>query len=157
MTSRRLERALWAGAALAASAAVMGWFSEPPRTAEHGFAIGVAPLPALFDPDLLAAAADDAAAANLFRQDRGMTADMADEAPVAGVASRPPNPRPPFVLRGVIGGPPWDVVIDGVPGRSAGTVIRDGQTVAGFSVRVASRDTVVVSGPDTTWTLVLRR
>jgi hypothetical protein len=71
---------------------------------------------------------------------------------------RPPAPpKPPLQLRGVIGGPPWDAVLEGVPGRQAGVVVRLGDHVGGLGIVALKRDTVVVEGFDTTWTLTMRR
>ena len=65
--------------------------------------------------------------------------------------------KPKLILRGVLGGPPWDALIDGVPGHDGALVVRVGQTVAGFTVRAVRRDTVFIRGFDTTWALTLGR
>ena len=71
------------------------------------------------------AAAESAIDNDLFQPQRARPqAEDAISMPAIAVAPRAPAPR--LTLRGVIGGPPWDVIIDGIPGRPAGTVMRDG-------------------------------
>jgi hypothetical protein len=62
-----------------------------------------------------------------------------------------------LLLRGLIGGPPWTAVVEGIPGREQGIVLRAGDTVAGLTVRDVRAAEVIVRGMDTTWTLRLRR
>jgi hypothetical protein len=108
----------------------------------------------LLNDDSLMSAADSAIDNDLFRSDR------AAPLPAATVAAptAAPKPAPPkLVLRGIVGGPPWDVIIDGLPGHAAGAVVRDGESVSGILVHVATRDTVHVRGMDSSWTLVFQR
>jgi hypothetical protein len=67
----------------------------------------------------------------------------------------PPKPR--LVLRGILGGPPWDALIEGIPGREGSAVVRTGDKLAGLLIRSVRRDTVVVRGADTTWKLTMGR
>jgi hypothetical protein len=66
-------------------------------------------------------------------------------------------PRPALTVSGIIGGPPWSAVVEGVPGREAGMVVQSGDTLGGLKVNAVKRDTVVITGMDTTWRLVVRR
>jgi hypothetical protein len=61
--------------------------------------------------------------------------------------------RPTLVLKAIIGGPPWQAVIDGIPGQPPGTIAAPGARFDKLLVRSVTRDTVVVQGPDTTWAL----
>jgi hypothetical protein len=61
------------------------------------------------------------------------------------------------VLRGIIGGPPWSAILEGIPGREGSVVLRRGDTIAALRVRAVRRDTVVVEGADTTWRLTVKR
>ena len=61
--------------------------------------------------------------------------------------------RPSFVLRAIVGGPPWQAVIDGIPGQPSGTVVRAGMIFDKLTVSAITRDNVVIKGPDTTWAL----
>jgi hypothetical protein len=61
--------------------------------------------------------------------------------------------RPSFVLKGIIGGPPWQAVVDGMPGQPSGVVVRQGERFDKVQVRSVTRDSVVIQGPDTSWVL----
>jgi len=61
--------------------------------------------------------------------------------------------RPSFVLRAIVGGPPWQAVIDGIPGQPSGTIVRAGMTFDKLTVSAITRDNVIIKGPDTTWAL----
>ena len=68
-----------------------------------------------------------------------------------------PAPRPNLVLRAIVGGPPWQAVLDGLPGQPTGTVVTGGGSFDGIRIRAITRDTVVVESQDTTWKLTLKR
>jgi hypothetical protein len=80
------------------------------------------------------------------------------EAADAGGAPTPATVvvRPVLVLKAIMGGPPWQAVIDGIPGQPPGTVASPGMRFDKLLVRSVWRDSVVVQGPDTTWTLTFR-
>ena len=70
--------------------------------------------------------------------------------------------KPVLVLRGVVGGPGaqrWEAVLDGVPGRERGVVVRAGDVLGGAAgagalrVRQVDAGGVVITGMDTTWRL----
>ena len=79
-----------------------------------------------------------------------------DLAAAAGVAQPPPL-RPTMTLRAIVGGPPWQAVVDGLPGQPANTIVRAGSTYDKLVARSVTRDSVVIQGPDTTWVLRFRR
>jgi hypothetical protein len=157
MNRRVIQRILWTFSVCGAAFICWMWLRPAARSpAVATAAFGPADYPAIFDPDALTQAAADVVEGDLFRPDR--TAPTASNAPASPPApAAAPTPRPRFVLRGVIGGPPWDAIIDGLPGRPAGTVVRNGESIGGFSITVRSRDTVRVRGDDTVWTLTLGR
>lgn len=75
-----------------------------------------------------------------------------------GAPPPPPRaPRPALSLSGIIGGPPWAAVLEGVPGQQGSVVVHPGDTLGGLRVRVVKRDSVVITGVDTTWRLIVRR
>ena len=161
MRARAIELALWACAVGGAAAAGIGW-REATRQASGEPARAEAPVPALARPevDTLYAAVDEATAGNLFRPDRA----PADTVPAAPAPSAPPGPptppappKPALLLRGVLGGPPWDALVEGFPGKRGSVVVRAGDVIAGLTVRAVRKDTVIVQGADTTWTLTMRR
>lgn len=70
-------------------------------------------------------------------------------------ATAPAESRPTLTLRGIVGGPPWQAVVDGIPGVAEGTVVRTGSLFDRYRVISVSRDSVIVLGPDTTWRLTM--
>jgi hypothetical protein len=74
--------------------------------------------------------------------------------PVAVVA---PPVRPNMTLKAIVGGPPWQAIVDGIPGQPQGTVVRAGNAFDKLVARAVTRDSVVIQGPDTTWVLSFRR
>ena len=75
-------------------------------------------------------------------------------APAAAAAIRI---RPTLSLKGIIGGPPWQAIVEGIPGQPSGAVVRPGMAFDKLVIRSISRDTVLVQGPDTSWKLTLGR
>jgi hypothetical protein len=72
-------------------------------------------------------------------------------------AVNPPAGRPSLVLKGIVGGPPWLAIVDGLPGVPSSTVVRIGDRVGGITVRDIRPDVVTLAGADTTWRLAMRR
>jgi hypothetical protein len=165
MSRRALERVLWtttlaAGLASPILRARTRARVEGPPVAAPARARLVPPV--LPTADSLESAAETIAADNLFRPDRSPAdpAPAAAAAPAPGmppVGFQPPSTKPRLVLRGILGGPPWDALIEGLPGREGAIVARAGQTISGLTIRAVRRDTVFVRGFDTTWTLTLGR
>jgi hypothetical protein len=81
--------------------------------------------------------------------------DVATDGVAQGVTVRPP--RPVLVLKAIVGGPPWQAVIDGIPGQPPSTIAESGKRFDKFLVRAVTRDSVIVQGPDTSWVLSFRR
>lgn len=74
--------------------------------------------------------------------------------------SAPPRPapiRPPLALVGIVGGPPWSAVVEGIPGRETGVLLTVGEEANGIRLTEIRGDTVRLAGFDTTWALVPRR
>ena len=69
----------------------------------------------------------------------------------------PSPPKPLLSLRGVLGGPPWEALVEGFPGREGSVLVRRGDHIGALVVRRVTADTVAISGLDTTWTLTLKR
>jgi hypothetical protein len=158
MTSKVAERAFWIAAVLLLCFAA----TSRPRTNHTLLRLTpptVAPSAQLggLEPERLAKALDVILSQNLFRLDRRAegSAMKATPTPVPPQAAGVPKPR--FVLRGILGGPPWDAVLEGIPGREGSVVVRTRDSVAGFLIRSVHRDTVVVHGMDTTWRLTMGR
>jgi hypothetical protein len=75
-------------------------------------------------------------------------------APATAVAA--PPVRPVMTLKAIVGGPPWQAIVDGLPGQPPGTVVRAGSAFDKLVARAVTRDSVVIQGPDTTWVLSFR-
>jgi hypothetical protein len=83
--------------------------------------------------------------------------DPANDGGSSGLGTPPPPPvRPVLILKAIVGGPPWQAVIDGIPGQPAGTVAHSGSKFEKLTVRAVTRDSVIVQGPDTAWVLSFR-
>jgi hypothetical protein len=80
-----------------------------------------------------------------------------EAAGVGGAGATIPAPHPVLVLKAIAGGPPWQAVIDGIPGQSPGTVAQPGMRFDKLTVRVVTRDSVVIQGTDTIWVLSFRK
>ena len=113
----------------------------------------------LVDPPAaaLAAASEAIVARDPFRLDR----KPSDVAYSPGMESAPPSPpkppRPALAVVGIVGGPPWEALVEGIPGRQGSVLVRRGDTLSGLRVRSITKDIVRISGMDTTWTLPVRR
>jgi hypothetical protein len=107
--------------------------------------------------DSLASAADAIVTNDPFRLSNSPPSvrfdPESDGAPAAGLVSQP---RPNLILRAIVGGPPWQAVIDGLPGQPPGTLARAGSKFDRLVVRTVTRDSVIVQGADTAWTLAFR-
>ena len=160
MTGPRVELTLWAGAIASLFAAGLGWRYGVPR-------------PALEPPPSLAGARVPLAdgADTLTKGERAVEFDpfrLARRPPAVtyrpeleGMPPPPPPPpkppKPPLALSGVVGGPPWTALIEGIPGRERSALVRQGDTLSGLTIKRVGRDTVTVVGMDTTWRLIVRR
>ncbi len=65
--------------------------------------------------------------------------------------------RPQLILKAIVGGPPWQAIVDGIPGQPPGTIVRSGLAFDKLTVRSVTRDSIIIQGPDTTWVLSFRR
>lgn len=65
--------------------------------------------------------------------------------------------RPMMTLKAIIGGPPWQAVVDGIPGQPPGTIVQAGARFDKLVARAVTRDSVIIQGPDTSWVLSFRR
>jgi hypothetical protein len=161
VSRRRLEILLWTAAA---ALALLAWrrvrdaVPPVPAAAPPG-ATAQRPLPARASPAALAAAAQAARRGNPFRLDRSPAPVRYAVAPVPGLpVPPPPPPAPPrsaLTLAGVVG-PPWQALVQGIPGRSGAVVVRAGDRIDDLRVLSVTRDRAVIQGTDTTWRLTLK-
>jgi hypothetical protein len=156
MSARWIERVLWGAAAAGVMAGIVA-LRRPvvvaPEATKATIAIPAAVRP---DSDALEEALGVIFEANVFRPDR-KAVDITEVAS-PGVPQPPPKPpKPTLLLRGLLGGPPWDAIVEGVPGHEGAMVLRAGQTTDGLTLKAIRHDTVFIKGLDTTWKLILRR
>jgi hypothetical protein len=146
--SRLGERALWAlGLALTA---IGGWSWSPSGTNAHEPAEGLATGSAT-GRQVTADRADLIIARNPFRTDRRPAARrFGSEGPSTATA-----PAPPFQLAGILGGPPWQAVLEGLPGADGSTIVREGDSIGAWRVLRIEQRSLVVAGPDSTWVVPL--
>lgn len=153
MSRFRLDVLLWATTAVLLAAAAWTLRAHPTPTPPVGSArthIGL--LPERISRDSVTLAAEVVTAGNLFRPDRRAgdpsVMPLSDDAPVTN--------KPQLTLRGLVGGPPWDVLVEGLPGREGTTVLRLGQEVSGVTAVSIRGGTATLRGYDTLWTLTFR-
>jgi hypothetical protein len=93
-----------------------------------------------------------------FRLDRRPTTNPFHPELVGATSSPPParQPRPPLALAGIVGGPPWEALVDGIPGHDASVLVRQGDVLSDLKVRSIDRDTIVLKSADTTWRLGMK-
>jgi hypothetical protein len=161
MIATWLERTLWIAALLALFAGVVQAHRRSVQLLS-GATPTVLPIIAVApprpSPDSLESAAAEIADRNLFRPERARVEHRDQPQPTMPMAMlQPPTPKPRLVLRGVLGGPPWDAIIEGIPGREGSVVLSAGQSLGGITVRAVRRDTAYARGFDTTWALPLVR
>ena len=149
----RVERVLTVTTAILAALAAVGWYSNvragasmTESLAATARDVGAAP------PESIDVAAARVAETDPFRLERKPAA-VAYRPDLEGVAPPPKPPKPQLVLEGLVGGA---ALIDGAPGHPATTIVHVGDTLGGLRIRRIDRDTVIVSGSDTTWRLTLR-
>src|SRR5688500_3989741 len=162
MTAPLIERTLWLGAVIALLAGIV----TVHRSSTRAFAAvrptilpAVGSIPARAIADSLESAVEEIAVRNLFRPERTSAEEQEPGKPdvIMGMPPQPSVARPRLVLRGVLGGPPWEAIIEGIPGREGSVVLRSGESLGGITVRAVLRDTAWARGFDTTWTLTLAR
>lgn len=159
--TRRVERSLWIATALFAALAAGGWRTGGSLADESGSAARrpnrvAAAEQASPTASALAVLAASIAARDPFRLDRRPPAVAFGAQPIAPTALADPSRRPRLLLTGTFG-PPWQAVLEGIPGREGSVVARVGDVFGELRVRSIRRDTVVVQGADTTWKLTVRR
>jgi hypothetical protein len=153
----RTERWLWGFAAVAALVAVGGFAATPTVVERQGSPARRAEA----SPEVNAAFALGNAAVQVvtrdpFRLER-RPADVPFGAAVVPPASQPGRPPRPLLQLSGVSGPPWQAVLEGLPGHEAGILAREGDVFTDLTVRLIRPDSVVVDGADTTWVLTVRR
>jgi hypothetical protein len=156
----RLIGGTWVLAVLVIAASVAAWSTAVPtvvsvNTTSTRIAGIEDPAPAV-DSNDLATSAQTMLSQDPFRFDHEQTAVRFNPAGMVNQAGAIPPPapaRPALRLVGIIGGPPWTALVEGVPGREGGVLIRLGEETGGLRLALMRGDTAVLTGFDTTWVL----
>ena len=150
--------ALWLLTVLFSAAALERARSNSMTNEEGSVAPGgdVATSPSPIAAESLNTLADRIVGADVFRLLR-RPSPVAFRASGDGDPPSAPTPvKPPLALSGVIGGPPWTGLLDGVPGHDQSVLVHAGDTLAKLLVRSVTRNRVEIVGLDTTWQLTVR-
>ncbi len=157
-----MELAAWSIAIAGSALAVSGWRSSSRMAADSAVVPSLLASPA--EPRALKGDSLDRSVARIVASDpfriarRPASVSFATEQ--IGVPAAPPPPRPPrpqLALAGILGGPPWEALLEGLPDRPSATLVRAGDVFGGLKVRAVMRDTVIVQGADTVWKLTMKR
>lgn len=180
MTRRRWEQLLWASALGLALAGWVRWRNALPEAHPASRPSLAAPPPVrAAAPARLGTALEVIARGNPFRLDRSpaplgspapgqlgmmMSTGYPPYVPPGSPAGSYPAYSPPGMpqqggaLRVTgISGPPWEALIEGIPGKQGAVVVRPGDRVEDLRIRSITQDLVVVQGRDTTWRLQIKR
>jgi hypothetical protein len=125
---------------------------------EAGMVGGSTSVPTVSDDSLGEAAANTAAndPFRLANHPSTVRYDVRVESGLGAIGGAIAAPmRPTLALRAIVGGPPWQAIVDGIPDQPPGTIVRSGATFGKLAVRSVGRDTVVIQAPDTVWKLTL--
>lgn len=163
MTRRWAELALWVAAIVLAALAgargraVASALSSATAPALPWEALGTPSTVLVPRSDALVAASEALVTRDPFRLER-KPSGVAYSPALEGAPPPPPRPpRPALAVSGILGGPPWEALLEGIPGREGSALVRRGDTLGGLRVRSITKDTVRITGMDTTWTLTVRR
>jgi hypothetical protein len=152
-----MERAFWASAVTATVVGASGLRSRSHQDAAIDPPL-VLPSWQVTRPttDSLLDAVGTAREGDLFRRER--TPVEANPASQPSAMTGPTmSTRPPLVLRGLVGGPALEAIVEGIPGVEGAVVLQTGQTMGGITLRAVRRDTAILVNRDTTWKLTVRR
>jgi hypothetical protein len=151
----RADKLLVAAILLAGPIAVWRWQQGIPRLGAQPAQVDrVLYLPEPYDEDSLDLAFERLVHGDPFRLSR-QPSEIPYSAEALAAPAAAPKFAPALVLRGIVGGPPWQAVIDGIPDLPAGTVVTSGSTFGQLTIRLVTRDSVFVQTPDTAWYLTL--
>jgi hypothetical protein len=159
MMTRSIELACWGAATMLALAAAAGWHRAVPLAPADAAKVLRTPDPnrVIYGADSLTRMGERVVAHDPFRLGRRPSEVAYKPEPEGLPPPAPGSPRPALRLTGILGGPPWRAVLDGVPGREGSVVVRSGDVLDKLRIGTVKRDTVIITGMDTTWKLTMTR
>ncbi|HEX7051889.1 MAG TPA: hypothetical protein VF188_16905 [Longimicrobiales bacterium] len=160
--AKGVEAVAWALAVGAVLASAWEWTRPmPDLRPESGFAVRPVARSRTIDVGAIHRSATVLRDRNPFRVERRPTMVRFGSAEIVPAAEvevvETPADRPNLVLAGIVGGPPWIVLVEGIPGRESGIILVEGEETYGFRLERVHGDTAVISGLDTTWVLLPKR
>lgn len=159
-TSRASALAVWAAIGVVWAASIAAWIIPIPLQPSQTLGASGSPAaPITFDTTTIRTSAALIRDRDAFRLERRPAQVRYNpwEPPSAVVTLAQPTPRPVLALVGILGGPPWFAVIEGIPGRETGVLLRTGEDAAGIRLLRIKGDTAFLRGLDTTWVLTSKR
>jgi len=160
MRARTVEQILWGAAIALVASALIAWRGSRLRPLSAPSVIWpIEQSPAYPTTNALDSAAKSVTRSDPFRLERRPSSvAYGTESEGASAAPSPPKPpKPKLALAGIVGGPPWVALVDGIPGRNGSVLVHAGDTLAGLRVRSLGPNGVTITGLDTTWKLTLKR
>jgi hypothetical protein len=160
MRARTVERLLWGASLTLIASTLLAWREGRPHPIAAPAVIWPIERSAAYPtPRALDSATKAIVASDPFRLERRPSSVAYGSQP-EGAPVAPPQPKPPkpgLALAGVVGGPPWVALLDGVPGKSGSVLVHAGDTLAGLRVRSLGPNGITITGFDTTWKLTLKK
>jgi hypothetical protein len=152
----RMVAATLTASCLAWSAAVWRWQHALPPVTKDSF-----DMPRVGMPRSLAVLATESesvlVANDMFRLPDDVVHGQSSPGVAGAAAAHASLTRPSLTVKGIVGGPPWQAIVDGLPGQVSGIIVQAGGTYGGVTIATVGRDSVRVRAGDTTWTLYYRR
>jgi hypothetical protein len=99
----------------------------------------------------------DGDAFRLDRKPAAVSYRSAGDTSVPIAPAAPPIPKPALALVGIVGGPPWAALVNGIPAHDATMLVRARDTLGGLRIATVSGDGVTITGLDTVWHLTTKR
>lgn len=155
---QKIEILLWIVTALLVIISIVTWssvaarYSRQPVAPQEGDTTGAA-----FNEAQLARAADSVVTFDPFRLERKPSSVAFGTPVLPQEGSAAMVSRAQLILKGTVGGPPWQAIMSGIPGKDGNVVLAQGDTVAGYKIKRIKRDTAIVQGDDSTMTLTVRQ
>lgn len=161
MKARVVEMLLWSAALAAVVETAAVWRQALRGQTAAAATVWPAPSPdALPAPDSLTVLTTRIVGGDAFRLDRKPAAvsyRAAGDSAIPGPPVAPPTPRPVLTLVGIVGGPPWAALVNGIPAHDGTMLVRVRDTLGGLRIAGVSGDGVTITGLDTVWHLTTKR
>ncbi|HEX5180126.1 MAG TPA: hypothetical protein VFW04_12400 [Gemmatimonadaceae bacterium] len=159
MRSRTIELALWSLTLLALGVTGALWRRAlSPHVAAAATVWPVPPVSPIPSVDSLTILTSRIVDRDAFRLDRKPAAVAYRTSGDSAVSAAPPSPpKPVLSLVGIVGGPPWAALVNGIPAHDGSVLVHARDTAGGLRVTRVSADGVTISGLDTVWHLTTKQ